>query len=201
MLSFFFSLCHVCYVCCPQSEMNNAGEAAARAYKSVFDILRTISRSESPFEKIRCVLNALQEINARVQCFFNARSQTKAVAMFVHPTPFPLFMPITCVFLCSLQWSGRPGVDCPVLPGQVGAEERGERVAHDGGLHDVVHGAQPGRLLCCHVLCLCCCSPGTCHLKDLFVSLLLLLLCCFSFPVSSSSICGERERKNRKTHA
>ena len=73
--------------------MNNAGDAAARAYKAVFDMLRTINRAESPFEKIRCVLNAMQEINARVQCFFNARGQTKPVALFVFcfslsPSPF-----------------------------------------------------------------------------------------------------------------
>lgn len=74
----------MCVCVCQQSEMNNnAGEAAARAYKSVFDILRTIGRSESPFEKIRCVLNALQEINARIQCFFNARGHTQAVGLFV----------------------------------------------------------------------------------------------------------------------
>jgi len=64
-----------------ESEMANAGDAAALAYKVPSDILRSIGRAESPFEKIRCVLNALREINSRVQCFFNARGQTKAVEM------------------------------------------------------------------------------------------------------------------------
>jgi len=64
-----------------ESEMANPGDAAAMAYKVPSDILRSIGRVESPFEKIRCVLNALREINSRVQCFFNARGQTKAVEM------------------------------------------------------------------------------------------------------------------------
>ena len=70
-------------ICYEQSEMANAGDAAALAYKVPADILRSIGRVESPFEKIRCVLNALREINSRIQCFFNARGQTKAVEMFV----------------------------------------------------------------------------------------------------------------------
>jgi len=64
-----------------ESEMGSAGDAAAVAYKVPADILRSIGRVESPFEKIRCVLNALREINSRVQCFFNARGQTKPVEM------------------------------------------------------------------------------------------------------------------------
>jgi len=64
-----------------ESEMGNAGDAAAMAYKVPADILRSIGRVESPYEKIRCVLNALREINSRVQCFFNAHGQTKAVEM------------------------------------------------------------------------------------------------------------------------
>ena len=184
--------------------MNNAGDAAARAYKSVFDILRTIGRSESPFEKIRCVLNALQEINARVQCFFNARSHTKAVAMFVLMTfAFSTLSHHIFVHTHTQQRSRRPGVDCSVLPGQVRAEERGERVPHDGGLYDVVDGAQPGRLLCCHVLCLCSGSSGACHLRDSFPSLSISPF----FPNFPHVNCGrernrtkEKQKETRVTH-
>lgn len=79
-----FCLTNFCFLLFVQSEMGNAGDAAAMAYKVPADILRSIGRVESPYEKIRCVLNALREINSRVQCFFNAHGNTKPVEMFVH---------------------------------------------------------------------------------------------------------------------
>ena len=82
--------------------MANAADAAAMAYKVPSDILRSIGRVESPFEKIRCVLNALREINSRVQCFFNARGQTKPVEMFVFffSLVHIVFNHLLMVFLC-----------------------------------------------------------------------------------------------------